>query len=126
MSAPTTGPDYVTQTLVQAGRRHDTTVADPETVWLTPTPYPAAGCGDTTGGSDLDVNAKLKLTESENVHRYNIWIIANVVSGDDIRTLVIPLPVGMAGWRWTLVLSTMRLPGNLRRSRSTAPQELPA
>ena len=60
LPARTTSPN-----VVQAGRRHDTTVADPETVWLTPTPYLAAGCGDTTGGSDLDVNAKLKPTESE-------------------------------------------------------------
>ena len=67
-------------------------MADPETVWFTPTPYLAAGCGDTTGGSDLDVNAKLKVGESENVHRYNIWIIANVVSGDDIWTLVKRFP----------------------------------
>ena len=67
-------------------------MADPETVWLTPTPYLAAGCGDTTGGSDLDGNSKLKLTESENVHRYNIWIIANVVSGDDIWMLVDRFP----------------------------------
>ena len=55
VSAPTAGPDYVTQTLVQAGRRQDTTAADPETDGLTPTPYLAAGCGDTSGGSDLDM-----------------------------------------------------------------------
>ena len=40
----------------------------------------------------LDVTAKLKVGESENVHTYNIWIIANVVSGDDIWTLVDRFP----------------------------------
>ena len=54
------------------------TVANPETVWLTP-------CGDTTGGFDLDMMRSLNLPD-QNVHRFNIWIIANVVSGDDVRT----------------------------------------
>ena len=70
------------------------------------------------------MTAKLKVGESENVHTYNIWIVANVVSGDD-DWIGGTASRRDGGVELDAVLSTMRLPGNLRRSRSTGPQAYP-